>query len=169
MAKHISSETTFAPLCFYNFSLCLPRQIYEAQRFNLQYSDQSKLSSTADKLRWHRYHKGLLQREVAERIGIERTTYIRYEEKEHDYYPLKHMKMLAELFEVPLEDLLDDYNLFLLRGQGTQIKGLRLRQGMTQKEYAQKLGVSLQKLKEWEQDRVRIYKSTWEKHFAQGG
>ena len=39
-----------------------------------------------------------------------------------DFYPKEHMEKLAELFEVPLEDLLDDYNLFLLRGQGEQIK-----------------------------------------------
>ena len=37
------------------------------------------------------------------------------------------MEKLAELFEVPLEDLLDDYNLFLLRGQGAQIKAIRQR------------------------------------------
>ena len=40
------------------------------------------------------------------------------------------MEKLAELFEVPLENLLDDYNLFLLRGQGEQIKAIRQRLGL---------------------------------------
>ena len=74
---------------------------------------------------------------------------------------------MAELFEVPLEDLLDDYNLFLLRGQGAQIKAIRQRLGLTQKAYAAQLGVPLQKFKRWEQGTVQIFKSTWEKYFKQ--
>ena len=77
------------------------------------------------------------------------------------------MEKLAELFEVPLEDLLDDYNLFLLRGQGAQIKAIRQRLGLTQKAYATQLGVPLQKFKRWEQGSVQIFKSTWEKYFKQ--
>ena len=77
------------------------------------------------------------------------------------------MEKLAELFEVPLEDLLDDYNLFLLRGQREQIKAMRQRLGLTQKAYAAQLGVPLQKFKRWEQGNVQIFKSTWEKYFKQ--
>ena len=78
------------------------------------------------------------------------------------------MEKLAELFEVPLEDLLDDHNLFLLRGQGAQIKAIRQRLGLTQKAYATQLGVSLGNLKHWEQNRKQIFKSTWENYFKQG-
>ena len=42
-------------------------------------------------------------------------------------------RKLAELFEVPLENLLDDYNLFLFAGTGEQIKAIRQRLGLTQK------------------------------------
>ena len=60
-----------------------------------------------------------------------------------------------------------DYNLFLLRGQGEQIKAIRQRLGLTQKVYAAQLGVPLQKFKRWEQGNVQIFKSTWEKYFKQ--
>ena len=60
-----------------------------------------------------------------------------------------------------------DYNLFLLRGQGAQIKAIRQRLGLTQKAYAAQLGVPLQKFKRWEQGNVQIFKSTWEKYFKQ--
>lgn len=105
---------------------------------------------------------------MADYAGIDRSTYIHYEEAGRDYYPKEHMEKLAELFEVPLEDLLDDYNLFLLRGQGEQIKAIRLKLGLTQRAYAAQLGVPLQKLKRWEQGKVQIFKSTWEKYFKQG-
>lgn len=37
--------------------------------------------------------------------------------------------------------------------------------GLTQKEYADKLDVSLGSLNQWEQNRKQIFKSTWEKYF----
>lgn len=77
------------------------------------------------------------------------------------------MGKLAVLFEIPLEDLLDEYNLFLLRGQGEEIRSLRMQRGLTQKEYATELGVPLEKLKRWEQGKVQISKSTWERYFRE--
>ena len=106
-----------------------------------------------------------MQKEVAEQIGIDRNTYIHYEEYGRDYYPIEHMEKLAELYDVPVEELLDGYNLFLYKGQGEQIQKIRQGLGLTQKQYAQRLGVSFDNLRKWEQNRVRIYKSTWEKHF----
>ena len=77
------------------------------------------------------------------------------------------MEKIAQLFEVPVETLLDDYNRFLRKGQGEQIKAIRTKLGLTQKQYADKLGVSLGSLKQWEQNRKQIFKSTWEKYFKQ--
>ena len=62
-----------------------------------------------NKRRWYRYQKGLRQRDAADYAGINRSTYIHYEEAGRDFYPKEHMEKLAELFEVPLENLLDDY------------------------------------------------------------
>ena len=52
--------------------------------------------------------------------------------------------------------------------QANQIKAIRTKLGLTQKQYADKLGVSLGNLKHWEQNRKQIFKSTWEKYFKQG-
>lgn len=79
--------------------------------------------------------------------------------------PPEHMGRIAQLFEVPVERLLDDYNLFLRNGQGKQIKAIRMKLGLTQKEYADRLGISLCNLKQWEQNRKQLFKSTWEKYF----
>lgn len=77
------------------------------------------------------------------------------------------MEKIAQLFDVPVERFLDDYNLFLRNDQGAQIKAIRMKLGLTQREYADKLGVSLGSLKQWEQNRKQIFKSTWEKYFKQ--
>ena len=78
------------------------------------------------------------------------------------------MEKIAQLFEVPVDMLLDDYNLFLRNGQGNQIKAIRTKLGLTQKQYADKLGVSLGSTKQWERNRKQIFKSTGEKYFKQG-
>ena len=167
LAANAAGTLKVAPLQILKFPVVLPHKFLDAEKFNLRFSDASEITEIADKLRWYRYQKGLRQRDAADYAGIDRSTYIHYEETGRDFYPKEHMEKLAELFEVPLEDLLDDYNLFLLRGQGAQIKAIRQRLGLTQKVYAAQLGVPLQKFKRWEQGNVQIFKSTWEKYFKQ--
>ena len=167
LVANVAGTLKVAPLQILKFPVVLPHKFLDAEKFNLRFSDASEITEIADKLRWYRYQKGLRQRDVADYAGIDRSTYIHYEEAGRDFYPKEHMEKLAELFEVPLEDLLDDYNLFLLRGQGAQIKAIRQRLGLTQKAYAAQLGVPLQKFKRWEQGNVQIFKSTWEKYFKQ--
>ena len=167
LAANVAGTLKVAPLQILKFPVVLPHKFLDAEKFNLRFSDASEITEIADKLRWYRYQKGLRQRDVADYAGIDRSTYIHYEEAGRDFYPKEHMEKLTELFEVPLEDLLDDYNLFLLRGQGAQIKAIRQRLGLTQKAYATQLGVPLQKFKRWEQGSAQIFKSTWEKYFKQ--
>ena len=167
LAANVAGTLKVAPLQILKFPVVLPHKFLDAEKFNLRFSDASEITEIADKLRWYRYQKGLRQRDAADYAGIDRSTYIHYEEAGRDFYPKEHMEKLAELFEVPVDTLLDDYNLFLRNGQGNQIKAIRMKLGLTQKQYADKLGVSLGSLKQWEQNRKQIFKSTWEKYFKQ--
>ncbi len=169
LISNVSGAVKVAPLQILQFPVILPHKFQDAEKFNLQFSDFSEITETADKLRWLRYQKGLRQRDVADYAGIDRSTYVHYEEYGKDLYPSEHMEKIAQLFEVPVDTLLDDYNLFLRNGQGNQIKAIRMKLGLTQKQYADKLGVSLGNLKHWEQNRKQIFKSTWEKYFKQNG
>ena len=165
MVRHTDMGISYAPLYVHSFPLVQPHFLVDAEKFNLTYSDLSEIGNTADKLRWCRYRKGLLQRDVAAYAGLDRGTYGSYEEAVRDLYPLDKMEKIAELLEVPVADLLDEYNLFLYHGQGWQIKVLRDSKGFTQKEYAVFLDVPLGTLKNWETDKVQMFKSTWERLF----
>ena len=167
LAANVAGTLKVAPLQILKFPVVLPHKFLDAEKFNLRFSDASEITEIADKLRRLRYQKGLRQRDVADYAGIYRSTYIHYEEYGKDFYSPKHMEKIAQLFEVPVETLLDDYNLFLRKGQGEQIKAIRTKLGLTQRQYADKLGVSLGNLKHWEQNRKQIFKSTWEKYFKQ--
>ena len=80
-------------------------------------------------------------------------------------YPLDKMELIAELLDVPVTELLDDFNLFLYNDQGRQIRAKRESLGLTQGQYAKLLGVNISNLKRWENNKVQIFKSTWEKLF----
>lgn len=135
----------------------------QAQRFLFENPNPQKLESVSDKLKWYRYQNGLLQSEVAKVMGVDRTTYSRYEENVLEAYPLDKLSKVAEFFEIDVTSLLDDYNLFLYRGQGQQIKELRKSLKLTQSEFAKYMGVPIGTLKKWEQNRVNIQKRTFEK------
>ena len=58
---------------------------------------------------------------MAERIGVKRTHYIEFETGNVDYYPKEILDKLARLYQILVEDLLDEYNQFLYKGQGRGI------------------------------------------------
>ncbi len=153
------------PLIILKMPLLAPKKHLDAEKFNLQHPDPTGITEVADKLRWYRYQKALLQSDVAAYLGIERSTYHHYESGSKEYYPLAHMEKLATLYDIPVENLLDEYNLFLYHGQGTQVRAIRTEQGLTQKAFADKLGVRLCALKRWETDKATMQKSTWHRHF----
>ena len=64
----------------------------EAIEFFYSNPNPDLLKSTGEKLRWYRYKNNLLQKDVAEKIGIDRSTYIRYESTTHDLYPKDKLK-----------------------------------------------------------------------------
>jgi len=79
-----------------------------------KYPDPKKIPTTADKLRYYRYKNALLQKDVAAYAGIEHGTYITYESGKRRQYAPNELTAFAELFGVTMDDLLDDYNRFML-------------------------------------------------------
>ena len=100
LAANVAGTLKVAPLQILKFPVVLPHKFLDAEKFNLRFSDASEITEIADKLRWYRYQKGLRQRDAADYAGIDRSTYIHYEEAGRDFYPKEHMEKLAELFEV---------------------------------------------------------------------
>lgn len=82
-----------------------------------------------------------------------------------DYYPKEIVDKLAELYQIPADDLLDDYSRFLYKGQGKLIREYRESLGMKKKPFARMIGVDPRTLHNWEIDLKRMFKDTWEKHF----
>lgn len=161
--RTVNGRTYYAPFFVFSFSFLHFCKLTEGQRFLEAHPNPEKLHHVADKLKWYRYKNMLLQREVAEYTGIDRTTYIHYESKELDYYPVDKLKKIAELFDIDVTNLLDDYNRFIYDGQGWKIRKIRKSMGMTQNEFGKQMGVHSGTVKKWESAKVRVTKGTWEK------
>lgn len=150
----------YAALYVHSFLFLCPQKIVDSEKFHFRFSTPEELKTTADKLRYYRYQKSLLQREVAAYAGINESTYIDYESGKRDYYPFAQIQRIARLLKVPTEALLDDYNLFLCE-QGKALKALRENCHWTQSEFAQALSTKLHSVKQWEQEKVRMTRKMW--------
>ena len=120
--------------------------------------------SLPDKLRYYRQRAGLLQREVARKLGIDRNTYSRYESPTRGRYPQEILNAITDFYGLPQNALSDGYNEFL-KNQGDKIREKRCELGLTQKEFAKRVGTKLANLKRWERGEVAADRRTWEKFF----
>lgn len=109
----LDGHVRYAPLYIHSFPLAAPHKLLEAQLLHQQYHSYDEIKMIPDRIRWCRHHLGLMQREVAEMVGISRNEYIDLETGSVDYYDRKIVDKLAALFKIPSDDLLDDYNRFL--------------------------------------------------------
>ena len=121
--------------------------------------------TVSDKLRYYRIKCGLFQKDMAELLKIDRSTYARYESGSLTNYPINVIKMCAEIFGVEADKLLDDYNRFIFEEQGEQVKRIRLEFGLTQGEFGKLYGVSKNTVRRWENGSVRISRKMWERIF----
>ena len=147
-----------------SFPLLQPHFQVEAEQLNLQYPDPAEITAAADKLRWYRHRKALLQRGE---VG-----FLRVPEEKAGKGKLifgitepDKLEKIAQILEVDMMELMDEYNLFLYHNQGRQIRAKREALGMTVVQYAKHLGVQDGKLRRWESNQVQISKATWERYF----
>ena len=167
MCRDEEGTVSYAPLCIQSFELSAPRMDTQDVLFLEQYRSHLELDTVQDRIRWCRHKMGLLQKEIAQKLGISRNLYIAYETGTVDYYPKETMDKLAAFFGINVFDLLDDYNRFQYKGQGRAIKESRLRMGMSKKAYARMLGVDPHTLDNWENDKKRMNRNSWEKYFKE--
>lgn len=146
--------------------LCLPRKQLVDGSFALCYQRIDEIESLADRLRWLRLRHGWKQIDVAQMIGVSRATYIDLETGLTDYCPATISDKLAELYGLTASELLDAYNLFLYGGQGKIIRRIRSDLGLNQKQFAAHIGAAERSVGDWERERKRLLKSSWEKYFS---
>ena len=135
------------------FHVFTHRNLSTAQSFLNFHPDFSTLTTVADKLRYYRFSHELLQIDVADALHIHRQTYSSMEDSSRTTaYDLTVMKNLADFYQIPVENLLDDYNLFLYQNFGMQLRNLRTSFHLKQYELAKLLNVNKNAVLAWEHE-----------------
>ena len=160
-----NSSVRYAPLYIHSFVLCAPRKILEATQFNQRYRRYEEIDNVPDRLRWCRHSKGLMQVEVADKVGMTHSVYKAIEEGFTQHIEPEKVDRLAQFYGVPVTDFLDEFNHFLYDGQAVRIRAYRESFGMGKKPFARKMGIPVRCLQEWESGRKVIGIKCWERHF----
>lgn len=163
MAKREDDNTIILPYYMSTIQFVFTRQIRYTHKFNVEVTDIKQLHTIGERLRFLRYKNNLLQTDVAAVLGIHPSSYINYESENKPQYSNNVLIKLAEFYKVDIEDIMDDYQIFLYRGQGRQIKLLREATGMNRAAFEKELGFPKGILKEWESERQVISRKSYNK------
>ena len=139
------------PLYILQVTLAGPRTTVEAQAFYRMYHSYADIPNPWDRLRWCRYGLDLLQKEVAAMVGMEEWLYQDLESGTfHRSFTPELADKLAALYGIPVEDILDDYTLFLHRGGGDFLRRYREAKGWNRQQLADHAKVGRTSIRCWE-------------------
>ena len=79
LCKKGNRRNSYATLYLHTFTFRIPRTLSKTEKFNQKYPNSQKIENIGDRLRYYRYQKALFQRDIAQFLGIDRTTYNSYE------------------------------------------------------------------------------------------
>lgn len=151
------NKIKYAPLYIHTFRFTKKKKNTKVEKNN------KVLNTIAEKLRYYREKENLTQDDIANYVGISRVTYCRYE-KGVNKYPFKVMLMLAERFEVDLDELLDDYRKFIYNQQGEKIKEIRKDLGGIKRyELSSILDVNDNVIKRCEEDKSYLTRDVYDR------
>lgn len=165
MSHTENGEAKHLPLFILSFRLMAPRKLLEAQLFNKQYHSYKDIDNIPDRLRFCRHKLCLMQKEVAQIVGIPRSTYINLETGKFNGFDKTTADKLSKLYNIPVDDLLDDYNRFLSCGQGKLIREYRESLNLAKRPFARHIGVDTNMLRLWENEQKQVSHKSWEKYF----
>ena len=122
------------------------------------------LETVSDKLRYARLVAGFHQDALADKVGIDRITLLRYE----NGHVTEENMVIEWLIKIALACGMDKYfccspyHVFINEDVGMQIKQYRKEAGLTQKMLAAKLDVAVTTVKRWEKKINKPPKIVWE-------
>ena len=134
-----NGQASIAPMIKHSFYVPHSRTSAAMRTFFQRYYAKEE-KTLGMQLRYYRYQAGYQQKEMAEILGIDRTTYSEYERDKYPC-PMDRLGKALDLLKVEPDRILDEYQCFLYKGQGQGIKLLRQKAKMRQWQLAQTLQV----------------------------
>ena len=93
------------------------------------------------------------------------SVYKAIEEGATQHIPKETAERLAQFYNVPVTEFLDEFNRFLYDGQASRIRAYRESLGLEKKPFARQTGIPIRSLQAWESKRKVISLKCWERYF----
>lgn len=171
-SKHIylmlnpsGAKVFYSPLYVHKFRPILAFRTEDTTQLNSRYKRQSGIYNVFDKMKWCRLDKGLMQKDVAKMIGTTRSYYQALESGKIEQFNLPLVERLSKVYEVSVDELLDDYNKFIHYEQGKKIFQYREKMNLGRQSFADFIGTDFKSIRDWEEEVRPISKHAWEKYF----
>ena len=97
LCKKDNRKTMYTPMFIHSIKYIIGRDYNECDKFNLEITNPGDIDDIKEKLRYFRLKNSLSQEDVAEYIGVDRTTYMSYE-NETRIYPIDIMHKMAKMY-----------------------------------------------------------------------
>lgn len=106
----------------------------------IPFEEKPKTNLPGDNLRYYRLRKQLTTRQLAEQINVVPATILTYEQNKHPI-PYNVANALSKALEVDAGILYDDFADFIAAPYSEALKSIRLALEMSQKAFAEHIGV----------------------------
>ena len=106
----------------------------------IPFEEKASSNLPGDNLRYYRQRKSLTTRQLAEAIDVVPATILMYEQNKHSI-PYDVANGLATILEVNADILYDDFSTFLATPYNEALKDIRTAVGMSQRVFAEHIGV----------------------------
>lgn len=135
------------PLCYYSISNSIITETFSHKQNVLK--SISDLSTIGSRIKYYRLLNNFTQEELASKSGLDRTTIIRYENN-LIIHSIDIVNKIARALKIKPTIIYDDYMKFISSGYGNIIKFVRIKLGLTQKEFGNLMGVHKKTISKWE-------------------
>ena len=107
--------------------------------------------------------KGLKLKDIYEKIGINKSTYIHYENKATTSFELELCKKICKVIGIDPALVYDDYLAFIASDYGTSIRAFRKKHKLTYEKFGALIGMHPKVVARWEKRRSEPTRVSYEK------
>ncbi|HEX3029694.1 MAG TPA: helix-turn-helix transcriptional regulator, partial [Clostridia bacterium] len=120
------------------------------------------MSTIGDRIKHYRLMKGLKQKDIYEKIGIDKSTYIRYESKAVAGLELELCNKICNAIGIEPELVYDEYLSFIASDYGTTIRDFREKHKLTHKKFGTLIGIHPKVTGRWEKGKSKPTRASYE-------
>lgn len=121
------------------------------------------MSTVGGRIKHYRLMKGLKQKDIYEKIGIDKSTYIHYENKVTTSFELELCNKICKAIGIEPELVYDDYLSFIASDFGTTIRDFRKKHKLTHGKFGALICMHPKVSARWEKGKSKPTRASYEK------